>query len=59
MRDIFDSSGLAIEFSKATRVCERVQGQVVGLRKDFINENVGRDSKIDQSESRNSELSLT
>ena len=40
MRDIFDSNDLIIEFSKTTRIYERMQKQIVRLRKNLINKSV-------------------
>ena len=59
MCNIFDSSDLIIEFSKAIKVYERMQKQIVKLCKDLINKNVNRNFKIDQNENKNFKLSLT
>ena len=59
MRNIFDSNDLIIEFSKTTKICEKVQKQITKLRENFINESVNRNFEIDQNENKNFELSLT
>ena len=59
MRNVFDSNDLIIEFSKTTKICEKMQKQIVKLRKNFINKNVSRDFEIDQNENKFFELNLT